>query len=39
MDRIIVKDIVEAFLTHFYIHHGIPLAITSNHGPQFISAF
>jgi hypothetical protein len=33
MDKIIVEDIVEAFLTHFYIYYGIPLAITSNHGP------
>jgi hypothetical protein len=39
MDRITVEDVVEVFLTHFYMHHGIPLAITSNHGPQFISAF
>jgi predicted ATPase len=39
MDRIIVEDVVEAFLIHFYMHHGIPLAITSNRGPQFISAF
>jgi hypothetical protein len=33
IDRIIVEDVVEAFLTHFYIYHGIPLAITSDHGP------
>jgi hypothetical protein len=33
MDRIIVEDIVEAFLTYFYMYHGILLAITSNHGP------
>jgi hypothetical protein len=39
IDRITVEDVVEAFLTHFYMHHGIPLAITSDHGPQFISAF
>jgi transposase InsO family protein len=39
MDRIIVKDVVEAFLTHFYMYYGIPLAITSNYRPQFISAF
>jgi transposase InsO family protein len=39
MDRITVEDVVETFLTHFYMHHGIPLAITSDRGPQFISAF
>jgi predicted ATPase len=33
MDRITVEDIVETFLIYFYMHHGIPLAITSNHGP------
>jgi hypothetical protein len=33
MDRIIVEDIVEAFLTHFYMYYGILLAITSNCGP------
>jgi hypothetical protein len=39
MDRIIVEDVVEAFLTHFYMYHGILLAITSDCGPQFISVF
>jgi hypothetical protein len=33
IDRIIVEDVVEAFLIYFYMHYRIPLAITSNRGP------
>jgi transposase InsO family protein len=33
------EDVAEAFLTHFYMHHGVPLAIVSDRGPQFVSAF
>jgi hypothetical protein len=39
MDCTTTEDVVGAFLTHFYMYHGIPLAITSDRGPQFISAF
>ena len=27
------EDIAEAFLTHFYIHYSVPLAIVSDRGP------
>jgi hypothetical protein len=37
--NITTEDVAEVFLTHFYMHHGVPLAITSDHGPQFVSAF
>jgi hypothetical protein len=37
--NITTEDVAEVFLTYFYMHHGVPLAITSNHGPQFVSAF
>lgn len=33
------ETVANAFLTHFYMHHGLPLAITSDRGPQFVSAF
>ena len=33
------EDITQAFFTHFYIYHGLPLAIVSDRGPQFVSAF
>src|SRR5438067_12194113 len=33
------ERVAEAFLTHFYMHHGLPLAITSDRGPQFVSSF
>jgi hypothetical protein len=39
MDRTTTEDVVGVFLTYFYIYHGILLAITSDRGPQFISAF
>jgi transposase InsO family protein len=39
MVSITAEDVVGAFLTHFYMHHGIPLAITSDRGPQFVSTF
>jgi hypothetical protein len=31
--NITIEDVAEVFLTYFYIYHGIPLAITSDHGP------
>lgn len=34
-----VEALTEAFLTHFYMHHGLPLAITSDRGSQFVSGF
>jgi transposase InsO family protein len=37
--NITTEDVAEVFLTYFYMHHGIPLAITSDRGPQFVSAF
>jgi IS30 family transposase len=33
------EDVAQAFLTHFYMHHGLPIAITSDRGPQFVSGF
>jgi hypothetical protein len=33
MKNITTKDVAEVFLTYFYMHHGILLAITSNRGP------
>ena len=32
-------DVAEVFWTHFYMHHGLPLAITSDRGPQFVGGF
>ena len=31
--------VADVFLKHFYMHQGLPLAITSDRGPQFVSAF
>jgi hypothetical protein len=31
--NITIEDVAEVFLTYFYMHHGIPLAITSDRGP------
>jgi hypothetical protein len=28
-----VRDVVEAFLTHFYIYYGVPLVIIGDRGP------
>jgi hypothetical protein len=39
IDHTMTEDVVGVFLTYFYIYHRILLAITSDHGPQFISAF
>jgi hypothetical protein len=33
IDIIIIENMVEVFLIYFYMHYGLPLAITSNHGP------
>ena len=33
------EAVAKTFLTNFYMHHGLPLAITSDRGPQFVSAF
>ena len=33
------EDVTQAFFTHFYIYHGLPLAVVSDRGPQFVSAF
>ena len=27
------EDVTEMFLTHFYMHHGVPLSIVSDRGP------
>ena len=39
MKSITSDALAEAFLTHFYMHHGLPLAVTSDRGPQFVSGF
>lgn len=39
MKGITSQEVAEAFLTHFYMHHGLPKAITSDRGPQFVSGF
>jgi hypothetical protein len=39
MVKITVEQVAKVFLTHFYMHHGLPLAIMSDRGPQFISSF
>jgi transposase InsO family protein len=33
------ERVADAFFTHFYMHHGLPRAITSDRGPQFVGAF
>jgi transposase InsO family protein len=33
------ERVADAFFTHFYMHHGLPRAITSDRGSQFVSAF
>lgn len=39
MKSITSQEVAEAFLTHFYMHHGLPRAITSDRGPQFVNGF
>ena len=39
MVEITAERLAEAFLTHFYMHHGLPLTITSDRGAQFVSSF
>lgn len=39
MDKTTSVAVAGVFLTHFYMHHGLPLAITSDRGSQFVSAF
>jgi transposase InsO family protein len=39
MVEMMVEQVAEVFLTHFYMHYGLPLAITSDRGPQFVSSF
>lgn len=39
MKQTTVEALIEAFLTHFYMHHGLPLTITSDRGSQFVSGF
>lgn len=39
MGEITSEAVANVFLTHFYMHHGLPLTITSDRGPQFVSAF
>ena len=39
MKGITSVDVAEAFWIHFYMHHGLPLTITSYRGPQFVGGF
>ena len=39
MDETTSETVANVFLTYFYIYHGLPLAITSDRGPQFVSVF
>lgn len=39
MTETTAERVAEVFLTHFYMYHGLPLAITSDRGPQFVSGF
>ncbi|CEJ61941.1 hypothetical protein PMG11_03668 [Penicillium brasilianum] len=39
MKNTTAEDVAEVFFTHFYMHHGVPLAIVSDRGPQFVSSF
>ena len=39
MKNTTAEDVAEVFLTHFYMHHEVPLAIVSDRGPQFVSSF
>lgn len=39
MDSITSDALAEVFLVHFYMHHGLPTAITSDRGTQFVSEF
>jgi hypothetical protein len=39
MNSTMAEDVVEAFLTYFYMYYRVPLAITSNRGPQLVSIF
>ena len=33
------ESVANVFMQNFYMHHGLPLAITSDRGSQFVSAF
>jgi RNase H-like domain found in reverse transcriptase/Reverse transcriptase (RNA-dependent DNA polymerase)/Integrase zinc binding domain len=39
MESTTADAVANAFFTHFYMHHGLPLAIVSDRGPQFVSGF
>jgi transposase InsO family protein len=39
MGSITADALAGVFLTHFYMHHGLPTAITSDRGSQFVSDF
>lgn len=39
IDLITADALAEAFLVHIYMHHGLPTAITSDRGTQFVSDF
>ena len=39
MKSITADALADVFLTHFYMYHGIPSAITSDRGSQFVSGF
>lgn len=39
MGSITADALAEVFLVHFYMHHGLPTAITSDRGTQFVSEF
>lgn len=39
MDSITSDALAKVFMDHFYMHHGLPLAIVSDRGSQFVSGF
>lgn len=39
MRSITADTLADAFLVHFYMHHGLPTAIVSDRGTQFVSEF
>ena len=38
-DSATAVDVADAFVTHVFVKHGIPLHVSSNHGSEFTSHF